>query len=593
MQTGRLPGNIASTGRAETRNKGQHGIKLLLLLVLLLLLSACSSTPKVPVEPLRPTADTTPQTWLTQTLASQHPDARLSHPEHLTRLYQQSDFASFWLDPQGQPNAAARLLLGDLQPWLALEHHAQLLPYRQLANLLQQPTTDYTPRQRLAQDILISDLFLTYQQDLLQGYWTHFDQDQDHGVTNAYERWDDWPDEVVRRNLQQVMPRWLALLNTQSPEAWALARIQEARPNTRLYLPWRQAFDELQALQAGGPWPLLDVELKRGDRGMRVTRLAEQLHRQGDLASLLPYLPDENELPLFDFRLEQALKDFQQRHNLPRNGRADAMTRLWLNLPPEERLRRMAHNLRRLHHLPQTLNNRHLMINLADARLQFVENQTTRLDMKVIIGKDGQRTPIMNQWLTSLVLNPLWNVPDSIARDRIIPRARNNPAYLDSRDYALVRGWQTPARYVTLDDLPGNAFTRDNPGYRLVQKTGQYNQLGRAKFRLSNQQAIYLHDTPYRQLFNNTRRDISAGCVRVEDSERLVEALLASSRNGSPEQINAVYAQGEERYLQVRPRVAVYLMYWTAWTDASGRLQWRNDVYYKDQLGPLQQASNR
>ena len=558
---------------------------LLFCCLSLLALPACasiSSTDKA--SQTLPPSNTTLNSWIESTVSTLHPQVQLQHRELLGILYRQAGFNNFWLNEQGQPNAASQLLLGDLQPWLALEEHPRLQPYRELAELLQQPITENLPRHRQARDILLMDRFLTFQQDLLQRYWIQFDQDQDHGITNAYERWDDWPDEARKQDLKQVFPRWLQQLQGQAPQLWVMDRIRETRPENHHYLPWRQAFDDLLAQSRMGNWPVVHNQLQKGDSGAEVALLAEQLFRLGDLDNRQAYLPGSASPVQFDARLEQAVKTFQRRHNLPVTGRSDPPSRQWLNLPLEERMRLLAHNLRRLNHLPRQLNNRHIMINLADQRLQYIEQQQIRLDMKVIIGRDGQRTPIMNQWLTSLVLNPLWNVPSSIARERILPRAQKNPEYLASRDYALVQGWHTPSRFVNFEDLPEDAFNNDNPAYRIVQKAGDFNQLGRAKFRLSNQQAIYLHDTPYHQPFNNHRRDISSGCVRVEDSKRLVEALLASSRTWTPDKVQQIYEQGEERYLQVRPRVAVYLMYWTVWTDAAGRLQWREDIYHKDQF---------
>ena len=567
----------------------QKKLPVYCLLLLLASLPACASISKSskPNQPRTLSSVASQETltnWVDSTLATYYPQQKLKHRNYLAKLYQQAEFNNFWFDTTGQPNAAARLLFHDLKPWLTLEPHPKLEVYKQLAELLHQPVNTGLPRHRQATDLLITDLFLSYQDDLLKGYWTKFDLDQDHGVTNAYERWDNWPDEVVRQRLADVFPSWLQELQDQQPVVWAVARIQETQPTSRYYLPWRKAFSQLEEIALLGDWPQVDNYLMLGSRNSEVTRLAVQLKHLGDLLDLQNYFPTASQQPLFDEQLEQALKNFQLRHNLKVTGTTNKVTRQKLNLTPQEKMRILAHNLRRLHHLPKTPNSRHLMINMADQRLAFIEDNQLKLDMKIIIGRDGLRTPIMNQWLTSIVLNPLWNVPDSIARQRIFPRALQNPQYLSSRDYALVDGWHTPSRFVSLDEVSASDFQDEKSSYRIVQKTGRYNQLGRAKFRLSNQQAIYLHDTPYRQAFNQDNRDISSGCVRLEDADQLVLALLNHNKNWTEEAINEVYQQGEERYLQVRPKVAVYLMYWTAWTDNAGRLHWRDDIYHKDSL---------
>lgn len=585
-----------------------------------------------------PASNPTLDHWVRSTLDTLDPEARLAYPELVALTYRQAAFQNFWHDRQGQPTSAAHALSYELQPWLALgEDHPKLRRYQELDQLLIQPIHDIRPRQRQAIDLLITDLFFRFQQDLLARYWTTYDQDQDHGITNPYERWDQFPDEVVPTDLVSVFPEWLRALNSGNLQRWVEARLASTRPVAHFYQPWRQAFDQLNAL-ADQTWPQLDVDLAPEQAHAQVRLLAEQLIALRDLSAdyqpqlVAPAQPAtlqlaESEPPpssdfselsisaetqqatpgsepqiavaeaiyLFDATLVSGLRRFQQRHALPVTGRVDEATRAALNRHPAERSRILAHNLRRLHHLPQELQARHLMVNLADQQLELIEHGERTLAMRIIIGRDGQRTPIMNQWLTSLVLNPLWNVPNSIAKDRIFPRARSNPEYLASRDYALVQGWHTPARFVNIEDLPDDAFTSGNQQYRIVQKPGRFNQLGRAKFRLSNQQAIYLHDTPYRQFFSQTQRDISAGCIRLEESARLVDALLAPSRHWTPERISETYASGDERYIRVFPRVAVYLMYWTAWVDAEGQIQWREDIYHKDQLGyspAIQQLAN-
>lgn len=546
-----------------------------------------------------PASNPTLEQWVQESVLHLHPEAELAYPVYLGLIYRQARFRTLWLNDQGELNAAGQQLLEDITPWLALDPHPRLAAYQKLAELLTKPPSQAPARQRQSHDLKISDYFLRFQQDRLTRYWTTYDAIPDHGIVNAYERWDGWPDEVVDSSLEEVLPNWLQQLSSQTPSAWAKERILETRPNAQLYQPWRAAFTQLEVAAAAGPWPQLEAPLAPGATNTAVSQLALQLYRLGDLEAAAPWQPQlvqaaDQRLPAsYNSELAEAVKRFQRRHQLAATGEVDAQTLEKLNKSPQERQRRLAHNLRRLYHLPQQRHERHLMVNLADQRLALVEQGETQLDMRVITGRDGQRTPIMSQWLTSLVLNPIWNVPPGIAQRNIFPRAQRDPDYLASRDYALVEGWHTPARYVSLEELPDDAFTARNANYRIIQKAGRYNQLGRAKFRLSNRQAIYLHDTPYRQEFNRSDRNISAGCVRLEDSAKLVDALLAKSQTWTPDRVAEIYAAGEERYLQVRPRVAVYLMYWTAWTDDEGQLQWRDDSYQLDRFNQPSQLAYR
>lgn len=557
-----------------------------LLLTSCLLISACSGKSVLPL----PDSDAAASAWIHSLWQQGDTRQPPEWPDQLQQIYTRTQWQKLWQTAEGLPSQAARTLQYDLQPWLALESRPDLLPYHQLHErlLALQSEPALEQQQQLTRDLVITDLFLHYLNDKLKRHWMQPEQQRrDQGIVNAYERWDDWPDEVRQQNLPEVLASWLQILDTDNPASWLQQALATARPNSQYYQPWRQAFDQLQAAARLNPWPQLPQRtLRADDAGVAVYQLAQQLRYLGDLPVTRYWpevLPDQHrQTVFFDAELEQALKRFQHRHQLTPNGRTDAATRQQLNTPPQERMRRLAHNLRRLHHLPDSLNDRHLMINLADQQLSFVEQGNVTLAMKVVVGRHGQRTPIMSQWLTSLVLNPVWNVPPRIARENILPNARNNPDWLATRNYQLVRGWQHPPQTVALDELPQQAFSPGNNLYRFIQTAGDHNELGRAKFRLSNQNAIYLHDTPHRWNFQRPQRALSSGCVRVEHADQLVQALLAADRYWTPERIQQVYDSDEERYIQVRPRVAVYLMYWTAWTDSEGQLQWRDDLYDLD-----------
>ncbi len=248
---------------------------------------------------------------------------------------------------------------------------------------------------------------------------------------------------------------------------------------------------------------------------------------------------------------------------------------------------------RQIFALPDRLGDRYMMINMADYKLELVEKNKPTMEMRVIVGSPEQRTPIMKQALTSVILSPRWNIPQSIGVKSILPRVRSNPNYLKDREMQIVDGWNSPAREVPVEQINFNDFEEDPEQfpYRFVQLPGKYNQLGYVKFRLSNNKAIYMHDTPAKHLFNRRDRAMSNGCVRLEDALPLVDRLLSDKPWGwTEDRVQEVLRSKEERYLKMEPYLPVYLMYWTVWQDENGNLQWRDDIYSKDFLPGPEQA---
>lgn len=575
-----------------------------------------------------------------------YPEAKLEFPRYLSELYSAIDFHYLWIDLARQPNIAARLLKEEIEPFLALhpskrpqdypdiayssdtqkeQNLEKLARYEALLSLLHQLPFIDLPHQRLAADFWLTDLFLSYYSDLITRYWQKQDLDEDHGLTNQYEDWSHWPDNSPETDLETALPLWIAefkaaiekstptdidLANASADELFAADQAAQAalgqvmqqwivsqRPAAEYYQPLRDAFSEFQRLKTLGRWPHITQELSLGTRNAEVTQLALQLYYHQDLASIEKYLPTSTQkTPEFDAELLAALQNFQHRHPIAASNITDEATRLWLNRPPRERLYLLANNLKRLHHLPKPLNPRYLMLNIANQQLTLVQESKIELTMKAVVGRLGLRTPIMAQWLTNIVINPLWNVPPRLARNNLLPRARANPHYLAQNDYELIEGWHSPARQLEVTPELLDRFSQAGNQLRIVQRAGTKNQLGQVKFRLSNQQAIYLHDTPARGAFGQTQRALSSGCVRLEKAEQLAAAILTASGYSS-RYLARLYASPEETYLRISPRVAVYLMYftvapeiWTTGTTATdttpagnlSKLYWFDDIYTKD-----------
>ncbi len=268
------------------------------------------------------------------------------------------------------------------------------------------------------------------------------------------------------------------------------------------------------------------------------------------------------DLPEPQAPLESGLRAFQVRHGLEPTGRLDKTTKAALRVPFAERARALELNLERWRWLPPSLGDRHLRVNIPDFGLQVVEGGRAVLAMKVVVGKTASQTPVMSDTMTTLVLNPYCNVPESIANNEIWPEQGKDPSYLQRHNMEVL----TEGGVSRIRQLPG-------PG----------NALGAYKFVFPNHLNIYLHDTPADKLFQRTERDFSHGCVRVERPADLAEYLLRGNAEWPAERVADTLAAGREVHVPLTDPLPVYIVYFTAWVDGEGRVHFRDDVYGQDE----------
>jgi murein L,D-transpeptidase YcbB/YkuD len=173
-------------------------------------------------------------------------------------------------------------------------------------------------------------------------------------------------------------------------------------------------------------------------------------------------------------------------------------------------------------------------------------------------------------------------VPRSILVEDLLPRVRRNPDYLAQQGFDVRDrlGELVPLEVATAAALAGADFP-----WTLIQRPGPLNALGLMKFMFPNQFAVYLHDTPSRELFSRAARSFSSGCIRVQDATGLAELLLERNPGWDRARIEAAIASGETRTVFLQRRLPVRLLYRTADAMADGTILFRDDIYERD--GPL------
>src|SRR5947208_10171138 len=173
------------------------------------------------------------------------------------------------------------------------------------------------------------------------------------------------------------------------------------------------------------------------------------------------------------------------------------------------------------------LHGRYVLVDAASARLYMIEDGRVQDSMKVIVGKPDTPTPALKSVINYETLNPYWHVTPDLAKSLIAPRVlQEGQAYLTTRGYEVLSGWGPDAHVLSPDSVDWKAVAAGNAQVYVRQRPGPANSLGQFKFDLPNGDGIYLHDTPKKELFALDARNLSHGCVRLEDAPRLARWLL-------------------------------------------------------------------
>jgi L,D-transpeptidase YcbB len=384
-----------------------------------------------------------------------------------------------------------------------------------------------------------------------------------------------------------LQPEWslppdadLAAVLTNALSEHCIAKtLREMTPGTPEYAALRKTLARYREMAwKGGQTPVPGGRLlKEGTISPRVPGVRERLIFLGDLDNLHPAAGD-----LFGRNLEQAVLRFQERHGLKADGIVGPSTIWSLNVPIVEREKQLIVNLERMRWSDRERPGRYLIVNIARFDLDVVEGGNVILSMKVVVGKPYLDTPVFGGRMTYLVLNPVWNIPHSIAKKEILPKVKKDPSYLREENITVLRGWGTDEEEIDPDSINWRSVTAGNLNFRFRQEPGRLNPLGRIKFMFPNKFNVYLHDTPARNLFSENVRTFSHGCIRIEKPLELAEYLLKADPNWTRENIVAAIEAGETQVVRLPHPLYVYIDYVTAWVDKDGSAEFRKDIYGRD-----------
>ena len=352
--------------------------------------------------------------------------------------------------------------------------------------------------------------------------------------------------------------------------------VAERIPRGPYYKRMRAALARYREIASGGGWPAIadGPRLEHGTADERVATLASRLAITGDLADAAPYVATA----VIDATLTDAIRRFQDRHGLEIDGVVGPATLRALNAPVEQRVQQLRLALERARWVLGGIGNRFIAVNIAGFRIYIVADRKIAWESRVVVGKAHQQTPVFRDELQYIVFNPSWSVPYSIATREMLPDIQAQPDWFQTHDYEVRDRAGSLVDPATVD---WSGLSRRNFEYSFVQRPGANNALGQVKFIFPNEHAVYLHDTPARQLFSTPERAFSHGCIRVENPLELAEILLGA--NGwDRKRIDAAVASTKTTTVYLAEPLPILLLYWTANVDPDGVVHFYRDIYQRD-----------
>ncbi len=468
-----------------------------------------------------------------------------SGDERLAAFYRERGFEPVWTTTEAADRRSALIR--------ALDHaDAHGLPAdRYDVDALRAAFREATnPYMRGQADVMASDMFLRYAQDVHAGFLDpstiipDIFQDQPHRD----------PYELMTAFLDSNPHEFMATLPPQTPSYARLMRMKL----------------ELEDLATrGGYGPTVQAgSLRPGDTGPAVIALRNRLMTMGYLG--------RSATADYDARLQAAVMEFQNAHGIVADGVAGTDTLNAINRSVEDHWNQIVLTMERQRWLNDgELHDRLIYVNLADFHTRVIDNGEVTFITRSVIGRRDAQTPEFSDSMEHMVINPSWWVPRSIARG-YIPNIIAGGGIAGGGNHLQLMAGGRPVSRASVD---WSTITPQNFPFDLRQPPGPRNALGSVKFMFPNRHAIYLHDSPDQHLMERHVRAYSAGCIRLDDPHDFAYHLLERQVDDPETYFQRILATRDETQVDLDVHLPVHLTYLTAWVESDGRMQTRPDIY--------------
>lgn len=274
----------------------------------------------------------------------------------------------------------------------------------------------------------------------------------------------------------------------------------------------------------------------------------------------------------YDEPLVEAVKAFQEGLGLTADGIVGPATVAALNGGSATTKEDIIANMERWRWEPEDYGDFHVHVNIPEFRLWIKDHGRVHYTTRVVVGTPKNQTPVFDDEIEHIVVNPYWNVPSSIATGEIAPRLVSNPGYLASQNMELLYG----GKVINAASVDWTQTSIRN--FHIRQRPGPGNALGQVKFLFPNQHDVYLHDTPSKSLFQRSFRAYSHGCVRVQNPFEFADALLKNEVTLSRASLESQFGS-RESWNNLENHVPVHITYFTLRVDEDGSIRSFGDVY--------------
>ena len=373
----------------------------------------------------------------------------------------------------------------------------------------------------------------------------------------------DWYIPKNKKNYQILLDS--LVVSNKSDSSW--------EPSNKYYVALKQKLIFYREIEKKGGFPKIVLTKKvfnKSEKDSCLLNVKNYLVLSGDLKY-------NNKSIEFDDSLVKAVTLFQSRMGLNNQGILGEATTKEMNVPISFRIKQIMINMERLRWFPDEVESNFLIINIPEFKLHVFENKNNVMDFKVIVGKEATKTSIFRGDVSQIIINPYWNVPTSIVRNEIVPKLKLNSNYLAKNNMEVLSG----NTIINPSTINWNNYGSTIP-YSIRQRPGDDNALGKMKFIFPNNFSIYLHDTPSKSIFNQSKRAFSHGCIRVENPMKLALYILKNNPNWNQEILQSIINNKKTFNIQIKPALPVYIVYFTAWVGSSGEINFRNDLYNMD-----------
>ncbi len=425
-------------------------------------------------------------------------------------------------------------------------------------------------------DILLSDAFFTLARDLSLGQINYKDfrnilykKSKDENINHR------WEAKVAEHDYVQLLQK--------AKEGGDFSEVIYSLVNDNaIYNSLKDAYIRYKSIQDQDGFQKISngKNLKIGNVSNRVKELRIRLYQSGDL----DFVDEDNKK--FDKELRDGLKRFQKRVGIWPSGILNSTTQKALNVSVQKRLAKIKLNLERSRWESDDFDFRYILVNIPEFMMHFKEGNELLMNARVIVGKLKNPTPIFKADMSYIVLNPRWSVPNSIVSKEMLGKIQDDPYYLEDRNFKTYDRWTRKGRK-EIDSFDVDWFQYDKNSkipYNIVKEPGSSNPLGNVKFMFPNDHAVYIHDTPKKNLFKKSVRAFSHGCIRLHKPQKLLEFVSQGYLDSSYLDIKSKLNTGNNISLGLNEKIPVYVRYYTAYIDERGAVVFTKDVYGYDKI---------